>query len=240
MQRTSPDRAERAKHPDDNEAGMVRLVLLDGRTIADSVALRQTEGIYGDGIDTSSVQAHRLGGDDGPILVTWTDYAQGQGHYQSEFYVVLSGGRAAAPLLRGMLDISGHSGFADWFGATLTITLKGDVLTRRIENKDSQPRTEPAPGCLPMAEEPKVFICESSSAVESRYRVRGEMIEPIAFEESLRLEPGIDLAPLLEQGWRTAVAGSAPPKAGDWLRRTLPLAEGAAKYPACGPLGVEP
>jgi hypothetical protein len=221
---------------DEERPTSVRLLLLDGRTIADAMPL--STGFQA-GIDPNSVEARRLGTqEDDPILVTWKDYSQGQGNYQEEFYVVLSGGDTAAPLLRGALDISGHAGFENRIHATLSIELKGEVLIRRIEMEESHSGIQLAPGCAPRTEEPRVIVCESSTRIESRYRLRSETLEAIGFEESMRLEPGIDLAPLSKQGWRSVRSGK-PPQTGDWLRRTLPLKEGAAKYPAVGPLEVQ-
>lgn len=237
MHRTPPHWPAEAETSDDEERPTsVRLILLDGRTIADAVAL--STGIRA-GIDPDAVEARRLGPREGdPILITWTDYAQGQGNYQEEFYVVLSGGNSAAPLLRGALDISGHTGIDNWGRATLSIELEDGVLIRRIELASTSTRTDPAPGCLPMANEPKFFLCESATATESRYRLSGETVEAIAFEELMRLEPGIDPAPLLKEGWHAS--DDARTREGAWLRKILPLAEGALKNPAVGPLAVEP
>ena len=234
--RTPPPSKTAAATSDEERPTSVRLLLLDGRTIADAMPL--STGFQA-GIDPESVEARRLGPRaDDPVLVTWTDYAQGQGNYQVEYYVVLSGGRSAAPLLRGALDISGHTGTADWSRATLSIERIGEFLIRRIELASSYTQADPAPGCQPMSDEPEVFLCESASAAESRYRLRGETLEAVAFEELMRLEPGIDLADLLREGWRASA--DALPRVGAWLRRQLPLAEGAAKYPAVGPLATEP
>jgi len=214
----------------------VRLMLLDGRLVAANVP---TEYAYADGIAVSTLRARRLGSSGSPILVTWNDQAMGQGNYQAQFYSLLDGGGATEPLLTGAEAISGHSGWASWYRATIDFALGRGILIRRIAKQSSEPRATPAPGCEASALAGE-FVCETAEVVETRYRIVDQRAAPVSFDEFRRLEPGIATRTLAAAGWRPSRPGPLAAEPGAWWRRSLSLTDGAAKYPARSPLSVRP
>jgi hypothetical protein len=207
---------------------LYRLKLADGRQTFSGLRAGERQGL-----EPSSVRAHRLGNAGSPILIAWEDISQGQGNYQNTYYQVLGPGPNDGVLLQGSRSISGHGGMVFGGSGGIAFAFLGGFLTVREDCREFEMNQVPSPGWVGELEKDTFFDHETVTLYESIYRLREGRLEAFRFEQYVRVEPESDLARLAEDGYRPAWPhrDGSPPLNREWLKRVLSIEEGEKAHP---------
>jgi hypothetical protein len=222
---------ERRGRPNPESAGPAQSVLIrleDGR---EPVTDFQSESGYG--LDERSVRARRLGSSSGPIAVTWDTQLQGNGAYSTAYYRILGGRPGDGLLLAGAFSASGSTGAGNGGMQERTFALENGLLTVRGSATGIDSHGPPGFPAEQDDEEGTVYTSESRTAFELIYRLDGERLIPLRYEEYERIEPWTNLAAMYAKGMSPSWPhrDGTPPRVGEWLKTIVSLKDGAGKYP---------
>jgi hypothetical protein len=211
---------------DPTQSALIRLE--DGRE-----PMKDFPSVSGYGLDPSSVQVKRLGSASGPIAVTWDTEIQGNGAYSNSYYRILAGRSGGGLLLAGAYGASGSTGAGSGGTQGRTFALENGLLTVRGSNSGIDSHEPPGLPAEQDDEKGTVYTSEWSTAYELIYRLDGERLVPVRYEEYEQIESRTDVAAAIAKGARPSWPhlDGTPPRIGEWLKTIIPLKEGTRKYP---------